>query len=300
MDEFGAHAAHEVFDPATGAWSTAPEMPEARNSYAAGAVDDLYLVAGGGVRYPNNYPPRYDTLLVFDATAGEWSYGPSLPEGAREQAGASLKKRFYVFGGFDVEGISADVYALGLGDGPGPAITCPASVTAPVTAAVGCELAATVIYPSPTAGPGAIVTCAPASGSVFPLGTTAVTCTASDADGNVSTCGFTVTVTGPAGTCAADDAKGDVFFEVVDRASPLYGFWRYEVAATGEVFCGTANSIGYRPGVSLSSSDGDDPAVSMTAQINYLTGTAAVKVVDRRTGATFVLRDRNVKNSVCQ
>lgn len=40
-------------------------------------------------------------------------------------------------------------------------------------------------------------TCSPASGSVFPVGNTAVTCTATDAAGNTATEGFTVTVTTP-------------------------------------------------------------------------------------------------------
>ena len=40
----------------------------------------------------------------------------------------------------------------------------------------------------------ASVTCDPTSGSVFPVGTTAVTCTATDLAGNTSTCTFNVTV----------------------------------------------------------------------------------------------------------
>ncbi len=39
-----------------------------------------------------------------------------------------------------------------------------------------------------------IVTCLPASGSQFPLGTTAVTCTARDGSGNTATCTFNVVV----------------------------------------------------------------------------------------------------------
>jgi hypothetical protein len=42
--------------------------------------------------------------------------------------------------------------------------------------------------------PAPTITCDPASGSTFPLGTTTVTCTAVDASGNDSTCSFTVTV----------------------------------------------------------------------------------------------------------
>ena len=37
-------------------------------------------------------------------------------------------------------------------------------------------------------------TCGPASGTIFPLGTTTVTCTATDASGNQSECAFPVVV----------------------------------------------------------------------------------------------------------
>jgi hypothetical protein len=57
---------------------------------------------------------------------------------------------------------------------------------------------ATVTYASPTSNdncPGQTVTCTPASGSSFPVGTTTVTCTATDTSGNQSpSCNFTVQV----------------------------------------------------------------------------------------------------------
>ena len=42
--------------------------------------------------------------------------------------------------------------------------------------------------------PGATITCSPPSGSAFPVGTTSVTCTATDAAGNTAQCTFTVSV----------------------------------------------------------------------------------------------------------
>ncbi|MGA9770101.1 MAG: HYR domain-containing protein [Blastocatellia bacterium] len=56
---------------------------------------------------------------------------------------------------------------------------------------------ATVTYSSPTANgcPTLTITCTPPSGSVFPLGTTAVTCEGVDGSNNtVASCGFNVTV----------------------------------------------------------------------------------------------------------
>lgn len=73
------------------------------------------------------------------------------------------------------------------------------------------QCGAAVAFAVPTAtdncpGPVSVV-CSPASGSVFPKGTTTVTCTATDASGNVATCSFTVTVNdteAPSITCPAN------------------------------------------------------------------------------------------------
>jgi hypothetical protein len=59
------------------------------------------------------------------------------------------------------------------------------------------QASARVSYPPATAtdnAPGVAIACAPASGSVFPIGTTTVTCVARDAAGNETTRTFTVTV----------------------------------------------------------------------------------------------------------
>ena len=76
------------------------------------------------------------------------------------------------------------------------AVACPSSIT--VTASAG-NCSPVVTFPAPTVldnCPGASVSCAPPSGSRFPLGVTNVLCTAVDARGVSATCGFTVTVIG--------------------------------------------------------------------------------------------------------
>jgi hypothetical protein len=76
-----------------------------------------------------------------------------------------------------------------------PEITCPNDVF--VDAAVG-EGSAVVQFDAPAATDNCAtpaVLCAPASGSVFPVGTTAVICTATDGAGNTTNCTFAVTVT---------------------------------------------------------------------------------------------------------
>jgi hypothetical protein len=71
---------------------------------------------------------------------------------------------------------------------------CPTAISgAPAAPGATCV---TVTFTTPTASdicPGVTIECAPASGTCFPLGTTTVTCTASDAAGNTASCSFSVT-----------------------------------------------------------------------------------------------------------
>lgn len=87
-----------------------------------------------------------------------------------------------------------------------PVISCPANI---VTSAGPGVCSATASYTATATdgcgSPG--VACSPPSGSTFPVGTTTVTCTATDAAGNTATCSFTVKVndvTPPAIQCPAD------------------------------------------------------------------------------------------------
>ncbi|MEW6065059.1 MAG: HYR domain-containing protein [Bacillota bacterium] len=75
-----------------------------------------------------------------------------------------------------------------------PVITCPSNQVVFVAPGL-CE--AVVNYPPPMATdncPGVTFSCDPPPGSTFPLGTTTVTCTATDASDNVSSCTFAVIV----------------------------------------------------------------------------------------------------------
>jgi hypothetical protein len=83
-------------------------------------------------------------------------------------------------------------------DNTQPVISCPANITIEPT----CPTGAIATYTTPTAtdncGVQSVVrTAGPASGSVFPIGTTTVTHVATDIYGNTSSCSFTVTVLTP-------------------------------------------------------------------------------------------------------
>jgi len=76
-----------------------------------------------------------------------------------------------------------------------PTITCPGPqhVLDPGGTAPG-EIVTFDVTATDDLDPFPIVVCVPPSGSLFPRGTTFVTCTATDASGNQATCGFPVTV----------------------------------------------------------------------------------------------------------
>ena len=80
-------------------------------------------------------------------------------------------------------------------DATAPVLTAPGAMTAEATSAAG----AIVSYPAPTAidatsGVAGAASCSPASGSLFAIGVTPVTCSAIDNAGNTGSASFTVTV----------------------------------------------------------------------------------------------------------
>ncbi|MEW6212929.1 MAG: choice-of-anchor Q domain-containing protein [Acidobacteriota bacterium] len=86
-----------------------------------------------------------------------------------------------------------------------PLITCPSNLTAkapkPGSATV------VVTYPPPMAEDNCSlqsVVCTPPSGSAFPLGSTTVTCTATDTSGNTASCSFTISTFD---VCTQDDTN---------------------------------------------------------------------------------------------
>src|SRR5262249_17355915 len=103
-------------------------------------------------------------------------------------------------------------------------ITCPADVTAVAGASCPVASSKTVTFPAPTAtvhcGDLAIV-CNPPSGSTFPVGTTTVNCTATDALGNSANCSFMVTVDS---FCLQDETNlGN--FVLINAATGDYSFF---------------------------------------------------------------------------
>jgi lysophospholipase L1-like esterase len=93
-----------------------------------------------------------------------------------------------------------------------PQIVCPADVR--VREVANATQAVTFSPPTTTGGSAPVtVTCNPASGAQFPLGTTPVSCSASDTQARTASCSFQVTLTGFTLAAARFDAFGDSLTE---------------------------------------------------------------------------------------
>jgi hypothetical protein len=106
-----------------------------------------------------------------------------------------------------------------------PDITCTGDLSVPQDTAKGSVV--NYDFPPFIAGavatdncPGIALNCIPASGSLFPVGRTTVTCTATDAAGNSSVCTFRITVVAPTSTPGAQ-VSGSGRVLVANRSVPF-------------------------------------------------------------------------------
>ena len=116
-----------------------------------------------------------------------------------------------------------------------PVITVPDPITGvEQTTAAGTAVTFTCSAWSPSGRP-VTLTCVPASGSVFPLGTTVVTCTATDDSGNATTKTFTVEVvdTTPPVIEGAWAAPGALWSDGFEGPSLESGGWTIQQQNTG-------------------------------------------------------------------
>jgi hypothetical protein len=88
---------------------------------------------------------------------------------------------------------STDMFDITVVDSNSPTITVPSDITTILESTSGAAVDYTVTAVD-TADPDPVIDCDPPSGSVFPVGTTTVTCTATDSSGNSSSDTFDVVV----------------------------------------------------------------------------------------------------------
>jgi non-specific serine/threonine protein kinase len=86
----------EVYDPATNAWTSLPDMPTPRGGMAIGVLGSTIHTAGGENLNAMSTYPQHE---VLDLATGTWSRGPDLPTKRHGLAAAVVGDRWYVIGG---------------------------------------------------------------------------------------------------------------------------------------------------------------------------------------------------------
>jgi N-acetylneuraminic acid mutarotase len=93
----GNVATLEVYDPATNAWASLPDMPTARGGFQAAAVNDL-LYAGGGEAFTGG-GCTFERAEVYDPAAATWARLPDMLSPRHGIAAVGLEGRLYIIGG---------------------------------------------------------------------------------------------------------------------------------------------------------------------------------------------------------
>jgi hypothetical protein len=177
-----------------------------------------------------------------------------------------------------------------------PVIICLGNVA--TGAAPSCPNATSkvVVYPDPVASdncPGQSVVCNPPSGSTFPVGTTTVTCTATDTSGNTATCSFTVNVSS---FCLQDEGNpGNVV--LVNASTGDYSFCCDRVPiASGRGTLTTHACIG-----SIEGTKGDRQVhIQWDTSANNGLGAGTAYVQKRSNKIVCQITDKNMSNNTCQ
>ena len=180
-------------------------------------------------------------------------------------------------------------FTVTVNDTQPPTITCPANVT--TVAAQTCPLATSgmVTFPPPTASdncPGVTAACVPPSGSTFPVGTTTVTCTATDASGNTASCSFSVTLFA---ACLQDDS-------VPTNVMLFSPSGAYTFCCNGMTFSGTGLAT-VRGCVVTIQDNRPDRRVLLTFDGAVHRGTASLQSPPGTTKCTII--DRDTLNNTC-
>jgi hypothetical protein len=178
-------------------------------------------------------------------------------------------------------------------DAQPPTITCPASVT---TTASTVNATCQVVAYAPSASdncPNAMVVCAPSSGSCFPVGTSTVTCTATDESNNTASCTFTLTVNRGFDVCLQDDGNSNTVF------LGNSGTGAYRFCCGGTTFTGVAQ-ITQRGNLVTFTHNAGDRRLTATTDGAAFRGTAALQSPLGTIKCTITDRDTRNNSCMCQ
>ena len=100
----------EVFDPATGEWTSGPALPTGIHHAALVSDGERLLLVGGYIGA--SFATITDLVLVLEDRADAWTEGPSLPEPRAAGAAAWDGTRVVYGGGVGPGGVTGDVFAM--------------------------------------------------------------------------------------------------------------------------------------------------------------------------------------------
>ena len=100
----------EVFDPASGEWSSGPSLPTGVHHASLVSDGERLILIGGYIGASFNAPTEIVLTLADGADA--WEAGPSLPAARGAGAAAWDGSRVVYAGGVGPGGVSGDVFAL--------------------------------------------------------------------------------------------------------------------------------------------------------------------------------------------
>jgi len=146
----------------------------------------------------------YSQTLTASGAAGPYGFSVAtgtLPDGLALGSAGALTGTPTALGifNFTVQATAANgcsgstPFVLAIVDTTPPSLTLPGNITTEATAPT--TVVSFVASATDAADPSPVVSCSPASGFAFPVATTTVQCSATDAHGNIATGSFTVTVT---------------------------------------------------------------------------------------------------------
>jgi hypothetical protein len=183
------------FDPGAVAARTVSQAANSDGSVSAAQSAPAIHAPQGGVRVEATGPAG--GIATFAVTAADASNQP-LPVTCLPASGSlfPLGTTTVTCTATDpVSGRTSTVsFLANVVDTTPPVVTVPGPITAEATSSAGAAVTYSGVSAADMVDGAVAAKCLPASGSTFPLGTTTVTCTATDAHGNTGSASFTVTV----------------------------------------------------------------------------------------------------------
>jgi HYR domain-containing protein/galactose oxidase-like protein len=220
----------EIYDPQTGTFAPTGRLLTAREGHTATLLSDGNVLVAGGVTVIGQYLQLASGEL-YDAATGTFTpVGDMSTARAGHTATLLSNGKVLVAGGgngsYPYDLASADLFTFG--DATPPVVAIPDDITTNATGPLGAVIAFSATATDDT-DPNPTVTCTPPAGSTFPIGTTTVNCTASDAHGNTSSASFKVHVTGAAEqladllTAVTGVGSGTSLYDKVTQAQAALG-----------------------------------------------------------------------------